>query len=195
MIIGIVGKAGSGKSKITNYLMQKNYISIPLDNVAKDLYLNHHSEPYNKIIKTFGFKILNTMGEIDKKLLGNIVFNSNRAMRKLNKIMINPIENHVINYINKNYDIKDKLILDGALILNTKIKYYCDIIIYVDAPKKDRIKRLIERGVDPKIAPKMANAVNITRNQLLDHNKPVIIINNNTSIYDLEYNLNNIFKM
>ena len=200
MIIGVVGKAGSGKTLISRYLGEIGYELLTMDNIAKDLYKKPTASTrgeinvYVAVAEAFGAeKVLDYQGEIDKAKLGKIVFNSHKAMKRLNRIMLPAIEEQV------RYDIKhlanNNVVLDGALLLNSTLKDYCDVILYVDAPRKVRIARLINRGVSKSVAIKMSEAVNIKKQDILKSKKPVIIINNDGSTNELMTQISNIVKI
>jgi dephospho-CoA kinase len=87
------------------------------------------------------------------------------------------------------------VVLDGALLLNSALKDYCDVILYVDAPRKVRIARLINRGVSKSIAIQMSEAVNIKKQDILKSKKPIVIINNDGSTNELMEKISNVVKI
>jgi dephospho-CoA kinase len=165
-----------------------------MDNIAKDLYKYPYSDGYEGVKAVFGWGIVERVGSsIDTAKLGKIVFNSRKAMKLLNKVMI-PIIVYNVGKTIKEHE-GENIVLDGALLLDTPLKDYCDIIIYIDAPKKVRRARLINRGVNPSIADKMAEAVTITTTQILKNDKPVIVINNDSDTKSLVEKLSKISKI
>ena len=78
MILGIVGKAGSGKSYVSNLLEKnfKNSIIIDVDRVGHYVLTLFHVK--EKIKNTFGKIVFDENNEIDRKELGKIVFNDNK---------------------------------------------------------------------------------------------------------------------
>lgn len=181
MIIGVIGKSGSGKTSISSYFGNNGYKILELDNISKDLYRGPNSGGYLAIRDTFGDGVVKRIGEeIDTSKLASIVFNNKGKMNKLNKIMKPLIEYYVIKEIvEKHWIHNDDVILDGALLLDTKLIHYCDVIIYVGASRKTRVSRLINRGVKKDIVNKMADVVKINMKKLFNLSQPVIMINNN----------------
>ena len=85
---------------------------------------------------------------IDRNKLGNIVFNDDRKLKKLNSIMHLTIINEIKNQIKK---IKTKcgdnvkIIIDAPLLFETKTEYVVDKIVVVKAKKENIFKRLSKK--------------------------------------------------
>lgn len=73
-IIGLTGGIASGKSTVADKLEKLGAGLVNCDKIAHDLYFPHNS-CYDAILKHFGPTILRSDGFIDRKALGNIVFN------------------------------------------------------------------------------------------------------------------------
>jgi dephospho-CoA kinase len=202
MIIGIVGKSGSGKSSIGKMLSNKYNIEyIDADNIVHRMYRDPYSFATKLIQEEFGNKVMKFDEKwyeeiIDKTKLSKIVFNNKKQMKKLNKIMIPLIEweiGHDIMIREDMYKIKEDILIDGALLLDTKIKEYCDYIIYVEADRKIRLERLIfQRGMKKDIANKMVDAVNINKKYLKGKN--VIVVKNSSENFIID-DLEKIYKI
>lgn len=142
MLVGIVGKSGSGKSFIAKSLEEKidNSIWIDVDKVG------HMSLNDNKIkaalINRFGLSILND-DSIDKKKLSDIVFNSEKELAFLNQLTELYIKDKIAQVINNNPN--KIIILDWALLTETRFFELCDIKILVQSSKDLRAERVIKR--------------------------------------------------
>ena len=171
MLIGICGKSGSGKSTISNYLKEElgaihcdidkigHYVLI-LPNVQKDL------------IDSFGIEICED-GKINRKKLGQIVFNSIDKMKILEQITWKHMEIEIDKIINQN---KDKIvILDWQLLPKTKYLNLCDLKILIDIPYEIRKQRLLKRD-------------NISEDKIELREKASIIYNKND--FDYVFNTN-----
>lgn len=73
-IIGLTGGIASGKSSVAEKLQKLGASLVNCDKLAHDLYVPGRV-CFHKIIEHFGSSILNPDGFIDRKALGNIVFN------------------------------------------------------------------------------------------------------------------------
>lgn len=142
MIISIVGLSGSGKSLIARTLESYNQRILHVD-IDKIGHSSHHDPIVKqKLINTFGEDIL-TNGEIDRKKLGHIVFNSKEAMQQLEDITWSFMEQQIDKIINNN---PNKIILlDWLLLPRTKFFYTSDIRLLVTAPLEVRMERAIKR--------------------------------------------------
>lgn len=84
--IAITGGIACGKTYVGDYLSKKGIPVWEADNVAHDL-LRDRSEVIKKIVQCFGQQVVGLNGEIDRKLLGNVVFADDHKRQLLNKIM------------------------------------------------------------------------------------------------------------
>ena len=152
MIIGITGSIGSGKTTIAKLFSRYHFNRIDADEIAHKIIDN--KEIKNKIIKSFGKGILNKKNKINRKGLGDIVFNDKSKLSKLNSIMLPSIINKIKNLVKRiknNYGADAKIVIDAPLLLETKAKNLVDKIIVVKAYKKNIIKRLNKKYPEEKI--------------------------------------------
>ena len=91
----------------------------------------------------FGSDILDVDDQIDRKKLGNIIFNDNLSKEKLNQILHPLIKSVVEDEIN---EIDDGLVfLDCPLLFETDFHELCDLKIVVYVNMDTQISRLMER--------------------------------------------------
>lgn len=135
MIIGIIGKSGSGKNYVSYYLERKGYKHLDLDKFG------HQSLEENKdeLVKEFGTTILDFHNKVNRKVLSDIVFSSIEKLYKLEKISLKWIEEKV------KESISEKCIINGANLYKSELYSLCDIIIWVECPLIIRILRLLKR--------------------------------------------------
>ena len=152
MILGITGSIGSGKTTITKMFSKYHYNRIDADEIGHELLKSDKIK--NKLVKIFGNGILDKKMEINRKKLGNIVFNDRKKLEKLNSIMhpliINEIKNQV-KEIQEKCGNDAKIIVDAPLLLETSLKDYVDMIVVVKSDKNKIIKRLNKRFPREKI--------------------------------------------
>lgn len=143
MIIGISGKSGSGKSTLANKLINEfngKAIHLDIDKVGHNVL--KIEEVKKELISSYGSDII-TNKDVDRKKLGDIVFNSRNEMKKLTHITWKYMEIEIDNFINNN---KNKIIiLDWILLPNTKYFNMCDIKILLLVPYKVRRQRALLR--------------------------------------------------
>ena len=141
MIIGICGKSGSGKSTISNYLKEElRAIHCDIDKVGHNALINEKVK--KELIKNYGNDILNG-NNIDRKKLGEIVFNSRLEMKKLSDITWKYMQIEIDKFLIDNHD--KLIILDWLLLPISKYFEKCDITILLDIPYEIRKERAIKR--------------------------------------------------
>lgn len=144
LIIGLTGGIASGKSYIADWFKKRKVTVIDADKIYKTL-LKTNKIMYNEIVKTFGTSVVKN-NQIDRKTLGNIVFNDDEKRLKLNEITHKFVKQVVYDKISATRSKKKKLIvLDIPLLFEVSWDYICDLIMlsYVDKPTQ--IQRLIAR--------------------------------------------------
>lgn len=143
MIIGICGKSGSGKTTLANQIMQlagNNAICLDIDKIGHSVLLLPAVK--KELINSFGESIIKE-NMVDRKKLGEIVFNSRNEMGKLSDITWKYMQIEIDKILNLN---KDKIIiLDWLLLLNTKYFDMCDVKILLDVSYDVRKKRAMKR--------------------------------------------------
>lgn len=143
MIISVCGKSGSGKSTISNEFKKiygDKVIHVEIDKIGHMALENDLVKV--ELVRCFGNSIIN-INEVDRKKLGDIVFNSRNEMKKLSNITWNYMESVIDNIIEDN---KDKIIvLDYILLPITKYFNMSDVRILMDVNYEVRKERCIKR--------------------------------------------------
>lgn len=146
IFIGITGGIGAGKSEIISYI-EKHYnaASLIADDIAKKL-IQKNMDLYYKIVKEFGNIILDSEGNIDKKILAKIIFSDNKLRFKINSFIHPSVKKEVIKQYEK-YKKENKidfLFVEAALLIEDNYDKICDEIWYIYVSKENRRKRLKE---------------------------------------------------
>jgi len=136
-MIGIVGKAGSGKSTVARILSENyDFAIIDADKIGHSIL----EEIKELILKQFGHDILSNNGKIDRNILGNIVFKDSEKLKILNSIIHPEIKKKISQVIE--ITPEKLLVLDAALLFEMGCDEFCDYITLVEAPEKQIIERL-----------------------------------------------------
>lgn len=139
--IGITGGIGSGKSTVARVF---EVLGIPVyyaDDAAKRLMLEDEELKEN-IRQQFGTEVYKN-GQLDRKLLADIVFNAPEKLSALNAIVHPATLKDADNWMKKQgtaYAIKE-----AALIFESGAQQYLDYVIGVTAPAPLRIQRTMQR--------------------------------------------------
>ena len=144
-IIGITGGVGSGKSRVLSYVEEQfNAIICQADHVAWELQ-TPGQRCYLQIVEHFGREILNDDETIDRKKLGQIVFNNTEELLVLNAIMHPAVKEEIRNRIcNARENGSEYFIIEAALLLEDNYKQICDELWYIYTDEKTRRLRLKE---------------------------------------------------
>lgn len=143
MIIGICGKSGSGKSTLSNQLIEltnNKAIHLDIDKVGHNVLLI--DEVQKELIKSFGNNVIKD-NKVDRKELGNIVFNSRNEMDKLTDITWKYMQIEIDDFLSKNKS--QIIILDWILLPLSKYYDMCDFKILLDIPYEIRKQRAMKR--------------------------------------------------
>lgn len=144
LVVGIGGQSGAGKTTIVNELRRFGSKIIDADTIGQSM-LRKNSPEYKKLVKTFGTSILNSDGQIDRRLLADKAFASQAALRKLNAVMHPAILQRICAELERSR--KGLVIVDAALLFTVGLDKEMDVAILVTAPERLKVKRLVESGL------------------------------------------------
>ena len=164
-VLGITGGIGAGKSTVLAYLSKKYRARVIQADQAAHVLEQPGQECYHRIVETFGKEILSAGGEIDRRLLGNIVFSDKRSLEELNDIVHPAVREYIIQEIRQERlaGTAPFIVLEAALLIEEHYDEICDELWYVRTGEEIRRKRLMaSRGYTAE------KAGEIMRNQLSD---------------------------
>jgi len=136
--IGILGSIGSGKSHIAKLF---GYPVFNADVEVAKLY-RKNKKCYKKLKKKLPAYIKSF--PIKKEDLAKAIINSEKNLKKIIKIIHPEIRICLGKFLNKNKN-KKIIILDIPLLIENKINKKNDILVFVDAKKKDVDKKLKQK--------------------------------------------------
>jgi dephospho-CoA kinase len=146
IVAGLTGGICSGKSTVSKILVSNGILVIDGDKVARDVVILG-SPGLAQIISEFGLAYLNADGSLNRKLLGDLVFNNSGSMKKLNEIMEPLIESEVQQQIKIGQEAGNSIIVfDSVLICETHSEDKYRPLIATLCQTKQQIERLMERG-------------------------------------------------
>ncbi|MCX6273241.1 MAG: dephospho-CoA kinase [Bacteroidetes bacterium] len=140
--IGLTGSIGSGKTLVSAVFRNLGVPVYNADLQAKRML----AYPYviGRIRKEFGDKVINSEGEIDRRLLAAIVFPDNIKLEKLNQL-IHPLVKGDFFCWTSLFHSAPYIIHEAAILYESGFYRYFDKVIMVTAPETLRIKRVMER--------------------------------------------------
>lgn len=144
-IIGVTGGMGSGKSSVCKVLENLGVKIIEADKIAKSLY-STEPELKNKIVESFGSKVLDEWGDISFKQLAEKAFVDDNSVALLNQITHPYIRDAIRDKIIDHSMTNDIIAVDAALLFEGELLYTVDYIITITAPVKIRVDRIVASG-------------------------------------------------
>lgn len=144
LIIGLTGNIGCGKSSLSKIFMDKGIDVVDADIVSRQIF--EDKELLQTVFEKFGPSIKNNDGSLNRKALGNIVFNDDEKLIELNNITHPRIKEKIFNQI-RNLEEQGKpiVILDGALLVETGYLDDVDKLIVVTCDEEIQIERIKKR--------------------------------------------------
>ena len=147
-VIGIVGGIGAGKSTVARELAALGCSLINADVIGYDV-LN---EPDVRQLarRRWGQRVFDAGGKVDRKALGEIVFDDPVELEALNGIMWPRIRRRIeerIEQVRRDVSIP-AVVLDAAVLFEAGWDDLCSHVLFVAAPDEVRARRALERGWD-----------------------------------------------
>lgn len=143
MLIGVVGKSGAGKSSLIRRMMSfdSEIIHVDIDKIGHNILSD--KVIMENIVKIVEDESVVVNGVLDRKKVGNIVFNDRVKYQKYYDYT-EKIENEIIdNIIEENKD--KKVFLDWIILDQTKYWDLLDYKILIDTNYETRKYRVIKR--------------------------------------------------
>lgn len=151
LLIGLTGGSGCGKTTVAKILEKYGGFIIDADEISHNI-IKNGQKAYFEIIEYFGKEILDFENNINRKILGEIVFSNKNKLVILEKIthkyILKEIEK-LINFAQKKAKYKF-IVLDAPLLIQTNLYKIVDTVWLVYIPYEEQIKRLIKRDNIPK---------------------------------------------
>lgn len=147
--IAITGGIATGKSSVCSLLKLYGYSIIDADMIAH----NALESLKGKVLLEFGSDILDSNNNIDRKKLGEIIFNNNDRKTKLESILHPFIRNEILKQAEQLEQNSKIYFVDIPLFFEAKEKYPINRVLLVYAPKEIQLHRLIKRdNIDKNLA-------------------------------------------
>lgn len=178
-VIGLTGGIGSGKSTVSAYLREHEYLVIDADKIAHDI-TEKGSPVLVRICEAFGDEILDEDGNLRRKMLAEIAFATPE-----NRVLLESFTTaEVVDIISKQveelrkkpeYDI---IFIDAPLLFEAGVDQMTDLVWMVSTDEETRIRRVMARDqvsrteVLQRIANQMEDEEKIRRSQeVIDNSK------------------------
>ena len=144
-IIGITGGIASGKSTVTDYLMQKGYQVIDADQVVHELQAKG-GKLYQALVRWLGSAILNEAGELDRPKLSQLIFSSQENLAKSSQLQNAIIRQELADRRDQLAKTEETFFMDIPLLFEQDYADWFDEVWLVYVNPETQIKRLKARN-------------------------------------------------
>lgn len=144
-IIGLTGGIATGKSTVSELLTAYGFKVVDAD-IASRKAVKKGSKGLDQIREKFGQEAIDDNGEMNRKYVGELVFNNPEQRIELNKI-VHPIVREIMeeeknHYLNEGYNV----IMDIPLLFENDLQDNVDEVWVVYTSESIQIERLMERN-------------------------------------------------
>jgi dephospho-CoA kinase len=144
-VAGLIGGIGSGKSRVADLFAARGARVVSGDALGHEAL--RQPAIRSEVVGRWGPAVLDERGEIDRRKLGRLVFAGAAERRALEALVFPWIERRLQEEIaTAQADPKVVLVLmDAAIMLEAGWDRWCDWLVFVDAPREQRLRRLAEQ--------------------------------------------------
>ncbi|CAB4943033.1 unannotated protein [freshwater metagenome] len=150
MRIGLTGGIGAGKSAVAARLAARGAIVIDADRIAREV-VEPGTPGLASVVDVFGPDVLSADGSLDRAAVAALVFHDSAKLAALESI-VHPLVNRRSSELLAAAPADAVVVYDVPLLAETMAKdpardFNFDTIIVVQAPRADRLRRLVARGL------------------------------------------------
>lgn len=144
-LLGLTGGIGSGKSSVSRLLESYGAYVIDADKIT------HHLERrgavvWHQIREAFGWAMLKSDGELDRKRLGHVVFGNIQDRERLNHIVHPAVQAEIRQQIKMARERGESIaVLDVPLLIEGGLYQIVDLVWVVYVDPDDQVERIQRR--------------------------------------------------
>jgi dephospho-CoA kinase len=185
-MIGIMGGIGSGKSTAAKIFSESGACVIDADQIGHEVLKREGIKDQLRAI--WGNDIWTSDGEVDRKRLGQIVFENPSQMEKLSSIVHPPLLEELQRQI---CIAPGHMIIDAALLAEFGLTDNCEHLIFLDVSDETRLARCANRGWDKE---ELQRREGFQTELGIKKNKAHIIIDNNGTLDHLRRHIQDFWE-
>ncbi|MDX2147034.1 MAG: dephospho-CoA kinase [Planctomycetota bacterium] len=148
VVVGLTGGIGAGKSAVARALAARGFVVSDSDAEAKAML--DDPEVWEQLVAWWGRDVLGADGRVDRKAVANVVF-KDEAQRKRLEAVVHPRLRAGREAVRAQAASRGAagMVIDAPLLLEAGLEGECDAIVFVDAPREQRLARVrASRGWD-----------------------------------------------
>jgi dephospho-CoA kinase len=145
-LIGLTGGIAAGKSTVAKRWVENGATEIDADSLARDV-VQPGSDGLRQVVQAFGESIIDDSGELNRKALAKLIFESDEKRLLLNSIL-HPLIRQLAAEQLKKFDDDAIVIYNVPLLVEAEVDHDFNLVVTVEAPEDEQIKRLVHtRGL------------------------------------------------
>jgi len=147
MNIGLTGGIATGKSTVSALLINKGALLVDADVIAREVMLPGHPV-LTAVADHFGQAVLLADGTLDRKELGDIVFQDPSQRQALNDITHPAIRSEIraqMESLEREYPNR-LVVVDIPLLFESGLEHMFERVMVVYAPRAIQLERLMQRN-------------------------------------------------
>jgi len=145
-LIGLTGGIAAGKTTVAAHWVSLGGIEIDADKLAREV-VEPGTKGLKQIREVFGESVFNLEGSLDRQKLGEIIFSDAKKRAALEEI-VHPLVRQRASELLAELPENSMVIYTVPLLVEANVSLPFDVIVSVEAPEADRVKRLVSsRGM------------------------------------------------
>lgn len=144
LLIGLVGRAGSGKSSVARALAARGAVIVDADELGHEI-TDHDPEVRAALLAEYGPAVFLEDGTLHRRLVATKVFANPVALERLNQLVhpriLRRMRLRLAQLAAEGH--RGPVVIDAALMLDWGFERECDAVIAVVAPEAQQIARLV----------------------------------------------------
>ena len=145
--VGLTGGIATGKSTVCDWLAEHGFRVIDADRVAHGL-IRKGQPCFEPVVAAFGARILGADGEIDRKSLGEVVFNDPARLQELNALVHPEVIRSILAQLDRLEQSHplSRAVVDASLMIESGFHKQFKHLIVVSCGVDQQVERLMERN-------------------------------------------------
>ena len=191
-VIGLTGGIGTGKTHVSSLLKGLGAAIVNADLLGHEVYAPG-SEGWQTVVDAFGEDIVADNGEIDRRVLGSIVFSDESQLQRLNAIMhprIYALAEQRLRQLSG--EGVSTAVLEAALLIEAKWTPLVDDVWVTTSPENDIIARLRERNNMDEATARARISSQMPQSERVKHAD--VVIENGSTLEDLSLTVQDLWN-
>ena len=141
-VIGLLGAPGAGKSHVAAQFRALCCGVVDADALARAALQSEAVR--DQLVQWWGRRVLDEQGGVDRQVVGEIVFNDEAALRRLESVTHPKVHEQRAAWHAQYQSDSDvvAIVEDTPLLLEKDLAGVCDVLVFVAAPRAERLARL-----------------------------------------------------